>query len=383
MGNPYRNRPAYTFWKSGVSEQFTAGIDPVVPPPFIVARSEAVATAGSCFAQHIARTLVERGFNYLVTERFRGAPGTHDENYGVFPARFGNVYTSRQLLQLFDHAYGLRVPKADAWRGTAGEFIDPFRPRVQAAGYPSIELLHADRQHHLAAVQRMFEGCQLFIFTLGLTETWMDAADGSAFPLAPGVVACDVADDAAVFRNLGVAEIVDDLNRFLDKFRAVNPTARVILTVSPVSLIATYEDRHVLVSTIVSKSILRAAADEICRQHQSVAYFPSYEIVTGPQTGGRFYAPDLREVTPEGVAFVMSIFARHYLGEAPSTGPMALAPVDRARATPATGKSASTGSGPLLPTEPAAPGAAAEDAQVKARMVEVAAIVCDEEAIAH
>ncbi len=302
-----------------------------------------------------------QGLRYLVTETYQAKPGTGDESYGMFPARFGNVYTSRQLLQLFDRAYGLKRPKPDWWNGKEGGFIDPFRPRIQAGGFASVELLHADRERHFAAVRQMFEQCDVFIFTLGLTETWLDTTDGSAFPLAPGVVASGEHSSEAVFHNLGVAEVIADLDQFLEKFQTVNPAAKVILTVSPVALIATYEERHVLVSTIASKSILRAAADDICRRHKQVAYFPSYEIITGPQTGGRYYAPDLREVTDEGVAYVMSIFTKHYLSSANQ-------PVLTASPPPAAHG--------ITPERPAP--LTQEDT---ARLASVAAVICDEEAI--
>jgi hypothetical protein len=56
------------------------------------------------------------------------------------------------------------------------------------------------------------------------------------------------------------------------------------------------------------------------RAFPMVGYFPSYEMITGPQARSAFFEDDLREVRPEGVAYVMSVFARHYLGEtAPAT----------------------------------------------------------------
>jgi GSCFA family len=92
------------------------------------------------------------------------------------------------------------------------------------------------------------------------------------------------------------------------------------LTVSPVPLVATYEDRHVLVSTTYSKSVLRVAAETLSHSQAGVAYFPSYEIITGPHARGSFLEEDLREVKAEAVAHVMSIFARHYLDpNAPGT----------------------------------------------------------------
>ena len=91
---------------------------------------------------------------------------------------------------------------------------------------------------------------------------------------------------------------------------------KVILTVSPVPLIATYTDEHVLTATAYSKAVLRAVAGSVSGRHDWVDYFPSYEMITGSHTRGSFYEEDLREVRTEGVAYVMSKFSRHYLSDA-------------------------------------------------------------------
>jgi hypothetical protein len=242
----------------------------------------------------------------LVTEP---GPAEGGENYGVFPARFANIYTSRQLLQLFERAYGLFRPRDTAWQyGEA--FVDPFRPRIVTGGFLSIGDLEDDRRTHLAAVRRMFEECTVFVFTLGLTEYWYSAEDGAVFPLAPGVHG-GAAGPKYKFGNLSVEEVVADLRSFVAKLRVVNPTVRIILTVSPVPLVATYEDRHVLQSTTYSKAVLRVAAETLSAGDSHIMYFPSYEIITA--AGHKFLATDRRSVTKEGVSRVMDLFAQHLL----------------------------------------------------------------------
>lgn len=312
--NPYSGRADHTFWRRSVT-RLGPDTDPVTEPKFTISRTSAVATAGSCFAQHLSRRLLAHGYSFLVTETFEGAAGTTDENYGVYPARFGNVYTARQLLQLFQRAYGEFEPAEPVWTTRAGARIDPFRPNIQEHGFPDEETLAADTERHLAAARRMFESCDLFIFTLGLTEAWRSVEDGAVVPLAPGVV--DVAETRFpyAFVNFTFDEVVADTIAFIDKFRTVNERAKIMLTVSPVPLIATFEDRHVLVSTIASKSILRAAVETVLQRKPDVEYFPSYEIITGPSSRGLFYGEDLREVKEEGVRMVMSVFQKHYLPE--------------------------------------------------------------------
>jgi hypothetical protein len=184
---------------------------------------------------------------------------------------------------------------------------------IQSEGFATAEDLRADRDAHLGAVQTLFEACDVFIFTLGLTEGWKSLSDGAVVPLAPGVVAEAPAGETFAFHNFSVEEMFDDLALFFTLLRKVNPTVRVVLTVSPVALIATYEPRHVLVANAYSKAALRVVADMAHRAFDFVDYFPSYELITGPHTKGEYLTEDLREVTPEGVDHVMRSFARHYL----------------------------------------------------------------------
>lgn len=279
----------------------------MLAPPFLIDKDDLIATAGSCFAQHIARTLSAEGYGYLVTE-----PGAVSEGYGVYPARFGNIYTVRQLRQLFQRAYGLFAPTDDAWQ-VGHHWVDPFRPGVQAGGFSSREALLADQASHLAAVRTMFESADVFIFTLGLTEAWVNIRDGAVTPLAPGVAGAEAAENDYVFHNCTVQETIDDLLAVIDEIRILSPGMRFILTVSPVPLIATFEDRHVLQATTYSKSVLRVAAETARMMREGVAYFPSYEMVTGAHNRGRFFEEDLRNVSPDGVERVMRVFGRHFL----------------------------------------------------------------------
>ncbi|MBV8581182.1 MAG: GSCFA domain-containing protein, partial [Candidatus Eremiobacteraeota bacterium] len=152
-------------------------------------------------------------------------------------------------------------------------------------------------------------------------EAWYRVDDGAVFPLAPGVRAAG--DDGAAygFRNFSVDEVVGELEALLQRLARVNANARVVLTVSPVPLVATCEPRHVLVSSTASKAILRAAVDEIVRRHAEVAYFPSYEIVTGAFNRGAYFGTDLRSPTAEGIDHVMRVFFAHCADGTPRPAP--------------------------------------------------------------
>ncbi|ODN70384.1 GSCFA domain-containing protein [Methylobrevis pamukkalensis] len=315
--HPYRRAPAEAFWKGAVSGLDVFDVDPVTPPAFTIAPADRVASAGSCFAQHIARYLKTSGFDFLVTETAHPIAAPEDAeafNYGVYTARYGNIYTPRQLLQLFQRAYGRFAPLDDAWEAGGGRWIDPFRPQIQPGGFASRAEYDADRAQHFTAVRRAFETLDVFVFTLGLTEAWRSREDGAVYPLCPGVAGGHFDPARHAFHNFTAGEIVADMVAFLDLLRSVNPRSRVILTVSPVPLVATASGRHVLTATTYSKAVLRVACEQLVGEQPDVAYFPSYELVTGPQTRGRFLAEDLRSVTEEGVANVMRLFLKHHCG---------------------------------------------------------------------
>ncbi|MDZ4842748.1 MAG: GSCFA domain-containing protein [Hyphomicrobium aestuarii] len=247
-------------------------------------------------------------------------------NFGVFSARYGNIYTPRQLLQLFQRSYGMFEPSDRSWRGPNGRLVCPFRPQVEPDGFSSTTALHADNEKHEEAVRRVFEESDVFIFTLGLTEGWLSQADGAVVPLAPGVAGQPVSDVEYQFHNFTVVEMIDDMRKFITMLRTVNSHVCIILTVSPVPLIATYEKRHVLVSTIYSKSALRVVAEIVSSEFPFISYFPSYEIVTGHHHAYSFFEPDLRSIKPQGVQHVMSLFKKHYLGAAASVARDVAAP---------------------------------------------------------
>ncbi|MGJ0507221.1 MAG: GSCFA domain-containing protein [Methylocystis sp.] len=319
MANPYAGRPDYQFWKGGRGFERPETFDPVTSTSFKIEPSDAIVTAGSCFAQHIARRLPQNGYRVLVTERAHPLiPDKHaaDFYYGVFSARYGNIYTARQLRQLLERSYGAFEPREAAWPLEDSRWVDPFRPQIQPGGFVSIDELLLDREIHFLAVRRAIDEMSIFIFTLGLTEAWVDRADGSVFPLAPGVAGGSYDPGRHAFVNFSARQTADDLEWSLNFIRQRNPGVKFILTVSPVPLNATAVDRHVVVSTCYSKAALRVAAEDVSGRLSHTDYFPSYEIITGPHAGNGYFAEDRRSVTESGVAHVMRVFLRHYGGDA-------------------------------------------------------------------
>lgn len=315
MTHPYRYLPDNQFWNRSVSKRSIGELDQLYQKKFDISPRDKIAAAGSCFAQHISRRLRSAGYRYLdyecspkeLPENRRGAYG-----YGMYSARYGNLYTLRQLLQLAEEAFGVKDRVPPVWE-RSGRFYDPLRPNVEPAGLGSPEEVRDHREYHLSMVRQLFLDMDVFIFTFGLTETWVHTETRRVLPIAPGVMAGEYQPHEYHFHNFTVSEMASDLDAFiglLKEFRGRD--CRFIFTVSPVPLAATAETRHVIVATTYSKSALRVVAGEAARQDSNIDYFPSYEIITSPVSRGQFYDDQMREVLPDGVDTVMShFFSQH------------------------------------------------------------------------
>ena len=185
--------------------------------------------------------------------------------------------------------------------------IDPFRPGLAFPAGCDTELDVLTAQH-LERVVAALRQADVFVFTLGLTEAWVSVIDGAVFPACPGTIAGTYDPSRHAFRNFTAAETCTDLLAAFALIRAINPEIRCVLTVSPVPLVATATDEHVLAASIYSKSVLRVAAQEVMLALPYVGYFPAYEIVTGPQAPAGFFAANRHDVSCTAIDTVMSAF---------------------------------------------------------------------------
>ena len=317
--NPYSNLPGSAFWKTGVAEENPYLIENIYQKKFRIPPKAKIVTAGSCFAQHITRHLRRNGFNLLDVEPPPpGLPEKIHQRYGfsMYSARYGNIYTVRQLLQLAQEASGEWRPESFIWQRN-GRYFDALRPNVEPNGLDSSDEVIEHRQYHLQKVKEAFEQLDVFIFTLGLTEMWIHSASGTVFPTAPGTLAGDFDETTYAFKNAQFRDILQDFNQFQKTLKQLRggKSFKTILTVSPVPLTATASGQHVLVSTSESKSILRAVAGQLCQKSKRIDYFPSYEIATNPRLHATAFASNLRSIRDETVDIVM----RHFFSEhAPS-----------------------------------------------------------------
>ncbi len=312
--------PKSAFWKTGVVQENPYAIEGIYKKKFNIPVNAKIVTAGSCFAQHISRHLKNNGYNVLDVEPPPpGLPENRHQKFGfsMYSARYGNIYTVRQLLQLAQEVSGEWSPKNFIWQ-KGGKYFDALRPAVEPEGLDSLDEVIEHRQYHLKKVREAFEKLDLFIFTLGLTEMWVDKQSGTVFPTAPGTLIGEFDENLYEFRNSQFVEVIQEFNSFQNVLKTIRGgrSFNVLLTVSPVPLTATASGKHALVSNAYSKSTLRSVAGQLSTDQSHIDYFPSYEIVTNPRMHSTSFSENLRTVRNETIDNVMNhFFSEHSRGD--------------------------------------------------------------------
>lgn len=311
-----RVNPNAVFWpdpSTGGNKRSLYTELPVAKRTPIIDKHSKIVSAGSCFATEIAHYLITHGYNYLVTEDNGGREAQYEmldmQGKVNASAAWGIIFNTPSFRQLVEKAFGQRELPHIVWsQRHKGEnlFFDPFRENV---AFRSIADYEENYPSHVAAARRAFEEMDIFIITLGLNEVWSFAADGSVFSRSPWRAAPSLIRR----KTLTVEENVQDLLQMTMTLRRFNPKVKIICTVSPVPLHATFrgDDHHVVTANTHSKAVLRVAAEEFARVCPETYYFPSYEIVTVSTENP--WAPDQRHVSRAAVGQVMSAFVEMYV----------------------------------------------------------------------
>jgi hypothetical protein len=252
---------------------------------------------GSCFARNVARYLLERGFNYLVTE----------QPFQQASAHWDQVFNTACMRQIFEYSLTDQWNPVVRWWPKGENVQDPYRRDIL---YPEASRTEHFERHREASRQAI-EKSEIIILTLGLIETWRDQRDQATYYRVPSPSMYD--SDVHEFYVQTVQDCTEDLDVIHDLLARANPEAQVVVTVSPVPLFATFRmDVDVVSANRLSKSTLRVAAEYFAQKHENVHYFPAYEIVT--QGMDDPYEEDNRHVTAETISTVMKAFESLFVG---------------------------------------------------------------------
>jgi len=256
-----------------------------------------IVSMGSCFALYIASYLKKHNYNYLVGEKYF--------KY-LTSADWDMVFNTTCIKQIFQYSLDEFSPIVRWWdRGKVMD--DPFRRQIS---YPKGE--HEESlKNHVKASHEVLSTAEVIVLTLGLVEVWRDKRDLSTYWRTPPINLLD--KKIHEFHVMDAQECFTDLEAVHKLLAKYNPNCKIIVTVSPVALRATFrKDVDPVAANVYSKSVLRSAAGMFADKHENVFYFPSYEFVIYG-FARPFQERDNMHIKQEVIDIMMKFFERRYV----------------------------------------------------------------------
>jgi hypothetical protein len=275
-------------------------------PKFRLGPSERFFCVGSCFARNVEEHLIYRGFDVLSKRVFAPA-----EEWPHRVNGFVNKFTTHSMRNELE--WLINPPNYDSSyfsESEAGWLDLQLCPGVRPV---SLERALERRRYLTNDYFQRLREATVVVVTLGLNEVWHDAATNRYLNAPPTFFAVRREPLRYTLQVTDVAQNVAELERVFEIVKALNKQARLVVTVSPVPMSETFSGRDVLLSNTLSKSTLRVAAEGFAARHDSVDYFPSYDMVTmSPRN--QAYGTDRIHVADEIVGGIMEEFIRNYTG---------------------------------------------------------------------
>lgn len=225
--------------------------------PFAIEPRERMLFVGSCFADNIGRRFVDDKFRATVNP------------YGV-------MYNPASILHTVKR-----------W---TGELVDAQSEASDSGSDVS---------------QAINEAPQTAVFTLGTNHVYVLNETG------------EIVDNCRkrpqrlfTERELSVDECADYLRDAVTMLRQINPSVRIIITVSPIRYA-----KYGFHGSQLSKATLLLAADKLTKEMDNVVYFPAYEIVNDELRDYRFYREDMLHPTDQAVEYIWQRFGETFFSK--------------------------------------------------------------------
>ena len=295
--------PPGSAWQRISDSEF---FEPLIAPEFAISPDDRVFAIGSCFARGVEGALESLGVDVVSrTDVFDHLP----IRATGYPIGYTNKYNIEAIRNELRWALepGEEFPRDSLLRLPDGRFQDPHASPILEY---SDEVNTIERHRLLTKLTREVASCRIVVVTLGLIEAFLDTTTGLYTNTTPHLTADP---DRFRFRVLSYEQIMDRLEEVYKLLSTHgHPDVRIVVTVSPVPLEATFTGQDVVLANTVSKAVLRAAVGAWTPRHENVHYFPSYEIVMNSDKAA-VWEKDGRHVRPLFVRRIMDLFVRTHL----------------------------------------------------------------------
>lgn len=262
-------------WASAIGDD-PAAISSLSTP--VLRKDAPIAVIGGALTAALIAPLAAAGFQPIAAERrhpILAEIAGEDPEYEAFGNGHGEIHSARAFRQLIERAARTFAPAEDRWHED-GRVVDAFRPNLRYAAASDVEF-DVLQARHLNTVRAALRRAGTVLVALSASEIWEARADGAAFPhWGDGGERRFDAERHRV-RVVTVEESVADLTAAAAALRGLNPTARIVMMISPEPQPATALPHHVVAAAVLGKAVLRIAIETVA-QAGDLWYFPALEI---------------------------------------------------------------------------------------------------------
>jgi len=254
---------------------------PVQPSNLKVLHSDKIMMKGSCFAENMASKFMNAGFSI---------------DLNPFGIAYNPLSLSHNLNRLLDNK---PYTKDELFKDK--DIYHSFSHHSRFSGTDPNEVL-TKINSRLVLSSTFLRTTNLLIITFGTAYVYRLQSNG-------GVVSNCHKIPAKFFsyKCLTIEEITREWNDLIVRLQKINPSLKILFTVSP---IRHWKDgAH---ENQLSKAILLLSIDELLRNHSFCFYFPAYEILLDDLRDYRFYSEDMLHPSSQAIDYVWGKFSETY-----------------------------------------------------------------------
>lgn len=316
---------ALSYWspgqKDGADENFAmsrihSGLSSIrAPEAFMISGDSKFFCIGSCFAREVEDAIEQVGLLPLTKTLFLDAIDSNGDlfqrNAGVQgrPTAFLNRYNLGSMADLLVDIVEDHPINDDLLYGISGGVFHDYKYTRFLKPLP-IENCVNRRGIIKKTYRNAIEKSNVFIFTFGLCEAFLDQDVKRFLNIAPDPRSAQ--GHTVDFQLLSYEENIRLGRRIVTTVKKIQPDAKIILTVSPVPLDATFTTYDIVVANNIAKSTLILVAHQLAAEFSGVYYFPSYEMVVNSEQS-MAWLWDKKHVSEKLVNHIMNNFVTNHV----------------------------------------------------------------------
>ena len=302
-----KSNPNGRWPKRGELNRLSPMAQPAFTPGFTLPKGGTIFTIGSCFARNVERALKDRGFRLPALDVL-----AKDPEFASVGSRVLNNYGAPSICNEIKWAFEDDTDEEACFYQMGNGWVDLHLQNTMRPAELDVVRLRRDA---IRTAYRSIAECDAVIITLGLSEVWFDTQTGYYLNMAPRRAMLRADPDRFELHVMSFEETINNLREAVDLIREKGrPDVRIVLTVSPVPLTATYRETDVMIANTYSKSVLRTAAEEIVQTYDCVDYFPSFESITLSERS-HAYLDDEIHVSQEIIDLNIGRMVKAYTGD--------------------------------------------------------------------